>query len=174
MEPINIVEPINMLGDYLRKRRGDMSLREFAEQCGISHTHLDSIEKGRDPRTGKKVSITTDTLSSIAKKIGVDYSYLACLADNVDPHDVQNVPIPADEQKNAPALTDKDKRDVAKDVEKIMGNLENSGELMFDGVPMSDEAKASMAAAMKLGLEAARSKNKETYTPKKYRGKKAQ
>lgn len=34
---------------------------------------------------------------------------------------------------------------------------------------MSAEAKRSMSAAMQLGLEAARLKNKETYTPKKYR-----
>ena len=73
------------------------------------------------------------------------------------------------EEKKAPTLTDKDKRDIARDVERIMSNLETSGDLMFDGVPMSQEAKESMAAAMKLGLEAARLKNKETYTPKKYK-----
>ena len=53
-----------------------------------------------------------------------------------------------------------------------MGDLENSGDLMFDGVPMSPEARDSLTAAMKLGLEAARLRNKETYTPKKYRGPK--
>lgn len=59
--------------------------------------------------------------------------------------------------------------DVAKDVARIMSSLEDSGELMFDGVPMSDEARASMAAAMRIGLEEARRRNKETYTPKKYK-----
>ena len=54
----------------------------------------------------------------------------------------------------------------------LMGDLENSGDLMFDGVPMSPEARDSLTAAMKLGLEAARLRNKETYTPKKYRGPK--
>ncbi len=73
------------------------------------------------------------------------------------------------ETEKAPALTEKDKRDVAKDVAQIMDSLEDNGELMFDGVPMSDEARASMAAAMRIGLEEARRRNKETYTPKKYR-----
>lgn len=71
--------------------------------------------------------------------------------------------------KKAPALTEKDKRDVAKDATRIMDSLENSGELMFDGVPMSDEARAAMAAAMRIGLEEAKRRNKETYTPKKFK-----
>lgn len=74
-----------------------------------------------------------------------------------------------DENKKAPALTEKDKRDVAQLVENIMNDMEHSGDLNFDGVPMSDEAKAAMASAMKIGLEEARRRNKETYTPKKYR-----
>ena len=71
--------------------------------------------------------------------------------------------------KKTPVLTEKDKRDVARDVTRIMDSLENSGELMFDGVPMSDEARAAMAAAMRIGLEEAKRRNKETYTPKKFK-----
>lgn len=72
-------------------------------------------------------------------------------------------------KEKAPVLTEKDRRDVAKDVYQIMQSLESSGELMFDGVPMSEESKAAMAAAMKIGLEEARRRNKATYTPKKFR-----
>ena len=57
---------------------------------------------------------------------------------------------------------------MARDVDRIMGDLSASGDLMFDGVPMSDEARAAMAAAMRIGLEEARRRNKETYTPKKH------
>lgn len=74
--------------------------------------------------------------------------------------------------RDRPTLTERERRDVAREVERIMGDLENSGDLMFDGVPMSPEARDSLTAAMKLGLEAARLRNKETYTPKKYRGPK--
>ena len=74
-----------------------------------------------------------------------------------------------EEEKEKPALTAKDERDIARNLEKIMADLENSGDLMFDGDPMSDEARESIRSALKLGLEAAKLKNKELYTPKKYR-----
>ena len=73
------------------------------------------------------------------------------------------------EHKDAPTLTEKDRRDIARDLEDMMAHLESSGDLMFYGDPMSDEARESIRAAMKLGLEAAKLKNKELYTPKKYR-----
>lgn len=74
-----------------------------------------------------------------------------------------------EEEKEKPALTAKDERDIARNLEKIMADLEHSGDLMFDGNPMSEEARESIRSALKLGLEAAKLKNKEIYTPKKYR-----
>lgn len=71
--------------------------------------------------------------------------------------------------ENTPALTEKDERDIAKDLERIMAQLDAGGNLMFDGDPMSDEARESIKSAMKLGLEAAKLKNKERFTPKQYR-----
>lgn len=73
-------------------------------------------------------------------------------------------------QKNIPpVLNEKDKRDIAKDLESMMARLDEEDDLMFDGNPMSPEARESILAAMKLGLEAAKVKNKERFTPKKYR-----
>lgn len=74
-----------------------------------------------------------------------------------------------EETKKAPDLTEKDRRDVAKLVETIMSDMEQAGDLNFDGMPMSEEARAAMASAMRIGLEEARRRNKETYTPKKYK-----
>lgn len=107
------------------------------------------------PTKWKKTGATPDskTLSLISDYFSVSISYL----------------LTGEETEKAPALTKKDERDVARTVEKIMEHLAGSGELMFDGVPMSDEAKAAMAAAMRVGLEEAKRRNKETYTPKKYR-----
>ncbi|MBP2642928.1 MAG: helix-turn-helix protein [Firmicutes bacterium] len=61
------------LGDYVRNKRGEISLRDFAKNCGISHTHLDSIEKGYDPRSGKPVSPNIEVLRKIAKGIGIPF-----------------------------------------------------------------------------------------------------
>lgn len=74
-----------------------------------------------------------------------------------------------DGEENAPTLTEKDERDIARDLERIMSQLGSSGDLMFDGDPMSDEARESMLAAMELGLRAAKLKNKARFTPKKHR-----
>ena len=107
--------------------------------------------------TGKR-SVDNETLLKLGDIFGVSVGYIL----GSERESMQS-------EKKAPVLTEKDERDIAKEVERIMENLESSGDLMFDGVPMSAEAKRSMSAAMQLGLEAARLKNKETYTPKKYR-----
>ncbi len=73
------------------------------------------------------------------------------------------------ESKTPPVLNERDERDIAKDLEAMMARLDDGGDLMFDGDPISDEARESIRAAMKLGLEAAKLKNKERFTPKKYR-----
>ena len=33
------------IGKTVRQLRGNLSLREFAQKCGISHTSIDTIEK---------------------------------------------------------------------------------------------------------------------------------
>jgi repressor LexA len=80
---------MNYIGEYIRKYRGEMSLREFADKCGISHTHLDSIEKGYDPRTGKPVRVTVDTLKKIAKTMGMTINDLLIQSGDVKISDLQ-------------------------------------------------------------------------------------
>ena len=68
----------NGLGEYLlneRKKR-NMSLREFADLIGISHTYLKKFETGINPNTGKPVSPTIEMLSDISKSLHVSLEYL--------------------------------------------------------------------------------------------------
>ena len=68
----------NGLGEYLlneRKKR-NMSLREFADLIGISHTYLKKLETGINPNTGKPVSPTIEMLSDISKSLHVSLEYL--------------------------------------------------------------------------------------------------
>lgn len=106
-----------------------------------------------DLKNGRKKSLDTTTLMKIAEYFNVSVDYL----------------LTGEETKKAPDLTEKDRRDVAKLVENIMNDMDQAGDLNFDGMPMSEEARAAMASAMRIGLEEARRRNKETYTPKKYR-----
>ena len=61
-----------LLGEYVRKKRKemDLSLRDFGKLCGISHTTIDVIERGVDPRNGKPVNITNSTFEKLASGIG--------------------------------------------------------------------------------------------------------
>lgn len=126
-------------------KRG-ISCKRAAEEIGLSNSITTKWKK-----TGATPS--AETLQKIAAYFNVSVVYL----------------LGEEEQKETPTLTAKDERDIARNLEKIMADLENSGDLMFDGDPMSDEARESIRSALKLGLEAAKLKNKELYTPKKYR-----
>ena len=69
--------------------------------------------------------------------------------------------------KKEPQLNPKDQ----KDIENILQNTElllKQEGLMFDGQPASQEAIDSILSAMQIGMEMAKKKNKEKYTPKKY------
>ena len=71
-------------------------------------------------------------------------------------------------EKKEPQLNPKDQ----KDIENILQNTElllKQEGLMFDGQPASQEAINSILSAMQIGMEMAKKKNKEKYTPKKYK-----
>ena len=70
------------LGDFLKAKRGDSSLRDFAYSLGISHTYLDSLEKGVNPKTGTKVSVSAETIKKIADYFGVTTDYLLGRVDS--------------------------------------------------------------------------------------------
>jgi len=69
----------------------------------------------------------------------------------------------------SPALTSRDERDIEKILENTRNQLLNQEGLMFDGKPASPEAIDSILSAMRVGMEMAKEKNKQLYTPKKYK-----
>ena len=116
-----------------------------AQELGINKSNVSNWKNnGYTPRGA--------VLNKIAEYFGVSVDYLL-----------------GKEQKEKPTLTAKDERDIARDLERIRDALENEETIMFDGDPMSDEARDSIMNAIALGLQAAKLKNKEKYTPKKYR-----
>jgi len=147
----------------LCKEKG-VSCKRAAEEIGLSNSITTKWKKtGATPNT--------ETLNKIAKYFSVSVDYLA---GNVsDPFfRLENDAILADINdtsgyEKAPTLTKKDERDIAKSLEAIMVDLEHSGDLMFDGDPMTEEARQSMRNAIELGLKAVKLMNKETYNPNK-------
>lgn len=73
------------------------------------------------------------------------------------------------EEKEKYFLTAKDSRDIEKILDETREQLINQEGLMFDGDPASPEAIDSILSAMQIGMEMAKKKNKEKYTPNKYR-----
>ena len=120
-----------------------VSCKKAAEDIGLSNSITTKWKKTGATPGG-------ETLNKIAAYFGVSTDYLLG-------------------NEKMPILTKKDERDIARILERTLADLESTGDLMFDGDPMSNEARESIRSALKLGLEAAKLKNKETYTPKKYR-----
>ena len=68
----------NKIGEYVKAYRvkKGLSLRAFGELCSMSHTHVDSIEKGFDVRTGRAVNLTSATVSKLANVMGISEAEL--------------------------------------------------------------------------------------------------
>lgn len=137
------------VGDKIKNLRKAMGLTqtELGERVGVKKNAVSKWECGRVE------DIPTSTLKALAALFDVPTSYL----------------IDDESAGQDPALTAKDERDIAKDLETMMAQLDSSEDLMFDGNPISDEARASIRSALQVGLEIAKVKNKERFTPKKYR-----
>ena len=74
-----------LLGTFIRNKRESlgMSLRDFGRMCDISHTTIDCIEKGYDPRTGKEINITNSTFSKLSNTLGVPIAKLVELSQGI-------------------------------------------------------------------------------------------
>lgn len=145
---------------------------DLCKKKGVTPTRA-AIEMGLSkstPTAWKKQGITPQAaqLQKIASYFEVPIDYL--MHPDYDPVKIiQNASRAVASTKKTPILSQKDERDIARDLERLCEALENGEDLMFDGDPMSDEARDSILKAMELGLRAAKKLNKETYTPRKYR-----
>ncbi|WP_145233008.1 helix-turn-helix transcriptional regulator [Staphylococcus arlettae] len=73
---------MNLFGEYIKQLRGDTSIRQAAKCIGVSHTYLDSLEKGYDMRTNSKRSPSVVTVNKIAQHYNVDFKQLCDMVIN--------------------------------------------------------------------------------------------
>ena len=74
------------------------------------------------------------------------------------------------EKKSSSAeLNKRDSKQIEEILQQTKDKLTSQEGLMFDGDPASPEAIESILSAMEIGMEMAKKKNKEKYTPKKYK-----
>lgn len=147
------------LGMIIREYRQErnLSLREFATRCQLSHSYIDKLEKGIDPRNGKPVEPTLAVIEQIAKAINKDKTNLLEEIGYLNrPNDIK--------------LSTKDERDIARDLEKTLKDLENSDEaLMFDGEPIDDHTKEMIRISLENSMRMAKQLAKQKFTPNKYK-----
>jgi len=93
-----------------------LSAYRVSKDTGISQTTLSEWKKGL-------VIPKTDKIQKLADYFGVSVDYLLTGEKS--------------EQKETPALTKKDERDIAKQLETLRVSLESGEGLMFDGDPMN-------------------------------------
>ena len=131
------------------RERNNLSQIELSKKIGLSNVTLSQYEKGV-----RKPDIQTLTL--IAQFFNVSTDYL--LGNETPP-------------KFKPQLTDKDKKDIAKQVEDMLDGLDADNPISFqlDGNEIDDDTRELLRQSLQNALEFARLKAKEKFTPKKYR-----
>lgn len=73
-----------ILGDLIKEYRekNEMSLRDFAKKCGLSHTYISALEKKYDIRTGKLIAPTLDAVKYIAKAMNISLDEFLKILDD--------------------------------------------------------------------------------------------
>ena len=144
-----------MLGKRLRALREDMDLtqKDLGKILNIGNVTLSQYEKGdRNP--------DYETLLKIAEYFNVSTDYLlgkTALKNYDDYH---------------PTLNAKDERDIQKELEKMMTDLDSgqSGPSFYGGnMELSEYDREVLKGSLEQALRIIKLKNKETYTPHKYR-----
>jgi transcriptional regulator with XRE-family HTH domain len=67
------------------------------------------------------------------------------------------------------SLTPKNERDIAKDLEKMLADLESNEALAFNGEPMDDETKRLFHISLENSMRLAKEMAKQKFTPKKHK-----
>lgn len=124
-----------------------------AKETGITTSTLTSWKQG-------KYSPKQDKLQLIADYFGVDIDYLTG-ASNEQKKSADATPYYA--------LNEKDERDIARDLERMIAGLESDEDLTFNGEPMDDETKRLFAISLENSMRLAKEIAKKKFTPNKYR-----
>ena len=125
---------------------------DLCQRTGIPKSSMSMYLSGeRSPRQNR--------LSEIAEKFNISEAWLMGY----------DVPMERTDSLSDETLSQKDKRDILDIISSTKAELLSQEGLMFDGDPASPEAIESIINAMEIGMEMAKKKNKEKYTPKKYK-----
>lgn len=123
-----------------------MSIAEVERKSGLSENYLYTWKKTDNPRKA--------TVEAVAHTLGVTVDEL-----------LGTKPV----KEHYYDLTDSDKRDIGKEVDRMLAGLSSDAEVNYYGEPMTDDDKKKMRVAMIAALQAAQIEARKKFTPKKYR-----
>lgn len=134
---------MNELHVFLKSLRTEknISLRQASKDIGISHTYLDSLEKGFDPRTKKERTPTPEVLKKLSKYYNVPYIKLLNLVYNFEK--LEGI----DESDLLKALYIEDEDEI--NLNKISGTIANGKVFTLDpDQRLSNEDSKTVASIM--------------------------
>lgn len=131
---------VEYVRDICKQRKIPISTLE--KECNFANGYLNPKKLNRLPY---------DRALKIAEYLNLDVNYLM-----------------SGENSSPSTLTARDTKEINNIMSQTEQLLKQEG-LMFDGDPASPEAIDSILSAMQIGMEMAKKKNKEKYTPKKYK-----
>ena len=139
-----------MFGKRIRKLRLEQNLKQkdLAAKLGISTSSVGMCERElRQP--------DAEILKKIADFFNVSIDYILGNSDKRDHSE----------------LTYKDNRNIAKTLDMLKDQIDNneSGELNYNGIEVTDDDAELLMDALDMALRRIKKKNKEKYTPKKYK-----
>ena len=131
------------LGSIIKNFRdtNNLSLREFSRKCNLSHTYIDKLEKGVDPRSGKPVEPTLDVLEKISSAINISLDDLLTKLGKINTKKVNMISI------------NKNEKDVEELLEGTMNQILDQDGLMLNGQIVDDNDLMLLRNALKNGIE---------------------
>ena len=127
-------------------QKHNLTSYKVSKMANVTQTALSNWKNGKSEPSAK-------TLQKLADFFNVSVDYLLT---GEEPN------------KETSTLTRRDTKEITEMLNNMEDLLKQDG-LMFDGDPATPEAIDSILSAMKIGMEMAKQKNKEKYTPKKYK-----
>lgn len=120
-------------------------ISKLEKDCNFSNGYIRKLKEGKFP---------SDRLLTISKYLNLSIPYLM-----------------TGEESNGEIveLTAKDNRDIAKDLDRIMGEIRkgNDGPLYYNGVEISDASINLLQNAIEFALKETKKENKVKYNPNK-------
>lgn len=130
------------------RREAGMNQLDLAETLGLSQQAISKYENG-------KAEPDSDTLKRLSKLFNVSVDYIIGNSDKRDHSD----------------LTEKDKKDISRTLDSLMEQIENNENtpLNYNGDDVDPEDIELLKDALGIALKRIKKKNKEKYTPNKYK-----